>query len=143
MWRDILISLGAAILASWALLVVALLLAKPDKNTLAQAARVLPDVLRLVTRLARDHTLTRTVRCAPWLLLAYLALPIDLIPDFIPALGYADDAILTVLVVRWVIRRAGPDTLARNWPGTADGYNAVARIVGLTRLGDSPGDEPD
>ena len=56
-----------------------------------------------------------------------LVLPIDVIPDFIPVLGYADDAILTVLVLRWVIRRAGPDALARNCPGTTDGYHALAR----------------
>ena len=53
-----------------------------------------------------------------WLLLGYLALPIDLVPDFIPVLGYADDAIVVALVLRSVVRRAGPDAIERHWPGT-------------------------
>jgi uncharacterized membrane protein YkvA (DUF1232 family) len=49
-----------------------------------------------------------------WLLLAYLALPIDLVPDFIPMLGYADDAIVVAIVLRSVVRRAGADALTRH-----------------------------
>jgi uncharacterized membrane protein YkvA (DUF1232 family) len=41
------------------------------------------------------------------LLLAYLALPIDLIPDFIPVVGLADDSIIATVVLRGVVRRAG------------------------------------
>ncbi|KAK1176984.1 DUF1232 domain-containing protein [Streptomyces sp. NBS 14/10] len=52
-------------------------------------------------------------------------------PDFIPVLGYADDAIAVALVLRTVIRQAGPDTLARHWPGTDDGLTVVRRLAGL------------
>ena len=48
-----------------------------------------------------------TPRRHRWLvagLLAYLASPIDLIPDFIPVLGYLDDVLLIWLVLR-VVRR--------------------------------------
>src|SRR4051794_9841232 len=67
---------------------------------------LLPGVLRLLRRLAADGTLPRGVRVRLWLLLAYLALPIDLIADFIPVLGYADDAVVA-LVLRSVVR-GGP-----------------------------------
>ena len=69
------------------------------------------------------------------LLLAYLAFPIDLIPDFIPVLGYADDAIIVAAVLRSVVRRAGIDSVRAHWPGTDDGFAAVARLTGLNRPG--------
>jgi uncharacterized membrane protein YkvA (DUF1232 family) len=52
------------------------------------------------------------------LLIAYLASLIDLIPDFIPVLGYAEDAIIVAVALRSVIRHAGPDAIERHWPGT-------------------------
>lgn len=69
------------------------------------------------------------MRLRLWLLLAYLAMPIDLIPDFIPVLGYADDAILVAFVLRSVIRRAGPEAVARHWPGSEEGLRAVRRLT--------------
>ena len=64
-------------------------------------------------------------------MLAFLASPIDLIPDFIPVLGYADDVIITALALRWVTRTAGPEALARHWPGTPDGLAALRRLCQL------------
>jgi uncharacterized membrane protein YkvA (DUF1232 family) len=67
-----------------------------------------------------------------WLLLGYLALPIDLVPDFIPVIGYADDAVIVVLALRSVTRRAGPEALERHWPGTPEGLAAIRRLARLT-----------
>ena len=66
-----------------------------------------------------------------WLLFAYLAMPFDLIPDFIPVLGYADDAIIVCTVLRSVVRKAGAHAVRRHWPGSTDGLCAVWRIVRL------------
>ena len=55
------------------------------------------------------------------LLLAYLAIPIDLIPEFVPVLGYADDAIIVTAVLRSVVRGADLDAIRAHWPGT-DGW---------------------
>lgn len=90
-------------------------------------------MLRLVRRLAADKTLPRGVRIGLGLLLAYLAFPVDLIPDFIPVLGYADDAIIVTAVLRGVVRRAGIDAVRAHWPGTDEGFAAVARLTGLVR----------
>jgi uncharacterized membrane protein YkvA (DUF1232 family) len=90
---------------------------------------LLPDVLRLVGRLARDGTLPRGVRVRVWLLLVYLTMPIDLVPDFVPVLGYADDAVVVALVLRSVVRRAGTDALERHWPGPPAGLDAIQRLV--------------
>lgn len=132
-WWDLLIGIGAALLLSWIALVAALLVVRPRGGLLREALRLLPDVLRLVRRLAADRSLPRGVRIRLGLLMVYLALPIDLIPDFIPVLGYADDAIIVTAVLRGVVRRAGLDAVRAHWPGTDDGFAAVVRLTGLDR----------
>jgi uncharacterized membrane protein YkvA (DUF1232 family) len=117
-------------------LLAALLAARPKGNLLGEAVRLLPDLLRLQRRLAVDSTVPRAARVRLWLLLAYLAIPFDVVPDFIPVLGYADDAIITSLVLRSVVRRAGTPVVRRHWPGTDDGLAALARLTGL-RLGET------
>lgn len=131
-WGDALLGLGAALLLSWLVLVVALLIVRPRGNLLTEALRILPDLLRLIPRLARDKTLRRGVRFRLALLVVYLALPIDLIPDFIPVLGYADDAIIVTLVLRSVVRYAGLAAVRAHWPGTDDGFDALTRLTGLS-----------
>jgi uncharacterized membrane protein YkvA (DUF1232 family) len=101
-----------------------------DPARLRDGVRLLPDVLRLVRRLAGDETLPRGIRWRLGLLLAYLALPIDLVPDFIPVVGYADDVLLVAWVLRSVVRAAGPEALERHWPGTPQGLLVVRRLAG-------------
>jgi uncharacterized membrane protein YkvA (DUF1232 family) len=138
MWKDVLISLAGALLVSWLALVVALLLIRPKGNVLRESLRILPDLIRLLKDLATDRTRPKTVRIRLGLLMAYLAFPIDLIPDFIPVLGYADDAIIVVAVLRSVVRRVGIDQVRAQWTGTDDGFNALCRAAGLA--GRSAGD---
>lgn len=110
----------------------------PETVRMREALRLLPDVLRLVRRLAADSALPRGVRVRLVLLLVYLASPVDLVPDVVPVLGYADDAVVVALVLRSVVRRAGPDALARHWPGTAEGLQLVLRLAGLPDVDPAP-----
>src|SRR6266516_2023677 len=119
-WWDLLLGIAAGLLLAWAALIAALVVMRP-----------LPDVLRLLPRLAADRSLPRGVRVRLALLLAYLASPIDLVPDFIPVVGYADDAIIVGAVLRSVVRHAGVQALERHWPGTRDGLAALYRLTGL------------
>jgi uncharacterized membrane protein YkvA (DUF1232 family) len=96
---------------------------------LREAVRLVPDVLRLLRDLARDRTLPRGVRVRLVLLLGYLLLPVDLVPDFIPVIGYADDVVVVVLALRSVVRAAGPEALERHWGGTPEGLRTVRRLV--------------
>ena len=130
-WWDLVIGLAAALVLAWIVLVVALVIVRPRSGLLREAMRILPDVLRLVRRLAADKTLPRGVRVLLGLLLAYLAMPFDLIPDFVPVLGYADDAIIVTAVLRSVVRRAGIDAVRAHWPGSDDGFDALCRLTGL------------
>lgn len=123
---------AAGVLLLWGALVVSLWLARPGELRFRDAARLLPDLVRLLRRLAGDDRLPRGVRVRLWLLLGYLALPIDLVPDFIPVIGYADDAVVVALALRSVTRVAGPDALDRHWPGAPEGLHAVRRLAGLS-----------
>lgn len=131
-WWDLLIGVGIGLLAIWVALLVVLVIVRPHGGMLREALRLLPDVLRLIRRLAADRELPRGVRIRLGLLLAYLALPIDLVPDVIPVLGYADDAIIVTAVLRSVVRRAGFDAVRQRWPGTDDGFAALCRLTGLS-----------
>jgi uncharacterized membrane protein YkvA (DUF1232 family) len=130
-WWYGLLGVVAALLAGWLALLIALVLVRPKGPLLREALRILPDLLRLLRRLAADRTLPRGVRVRLALLLAYLAIPIDLVPDFIPVLGYADDAIIAAAVLRSVVRRAGLSAVRAHWPGTDDGFAALCRLTGL------------
>jgi uncharacterized membrane protein YkvA (DUF1232 family) len=130
-WWTVALGAGVALLACWLALAVTLLVIRPRGPLLREAVRLLPDLVRLLSRLARDRTLPRGIRVELTLLLAYLALPIDVIPDFIPVIGYADDAIIVAFVLRRVVRRAGMISVFRHWPGTDDGFAALCRLTGI------------
>ena len=122
----ILIALAAAV-ALYALLVGALLLA--GRRTDARAwAGFIPDCVVLVRRLMRDPRVPRSRKLLLGALIAYLALPIDLIPDFIPVAGQLDDAIVVALVLRSVLRAGGRELLREHWPGPARSLAVVERL---------------
>lgn len=135
MWWELGIAVAIGLVLMWLALVVALWLATRKemglREGLREGLRMLPDLVRLLRRLASDSALPRGVRIRLVAMLGYLALPIDLIPDFVPVLGYADDTIVVALALRSVVRRAGPEALTRHWSGSADGLRAVHRLAGL------------
>ena len=103
-----------------------------EKIRLVDALRLGPDVLRLTRRLVSDSTVPRGVRLWLLVLLVYLLSPIDLVPDFIPVIGYADDAIIVALVLRFATRHAGAAAIERHWPGSDQGLRALRSVVGLS-----------
>jgi uncharacterized membrane protein YkvA (DUF1232 family) len=92
---------------------------------------LVPDIVVMLRGLVRGRSLLRRVRWRLWLLLGWVASPIDLIPDAIPVIGFADDVILAYWVLRSVVRAAGDDVLARHWRGSPGGLSFVEALVGL------------
>jgi uncharacterized membrane protein YkvA (DUF1232 family) len=129
-WVRVLVAVVGGLLLLWLVLVLALWRARPDELGAREALRLLPDVVRLVRRLAADRALPRGVRVRLWVLLVYLLSPIDLVPDFLPVIGYADDVVVVAWALRAVVRRAGSDALERHWPGTPAGLAVVTRLTG-------------
>ena len=130
------IAAAVSVVVAYLAFIVVIAVRRPDTGTLKETMRIVPDTIRLVRRLASDKTLPRGVRIRLGLLLGYLASPIDLVPDFIPVLGYADDAIIVSLVLRSVIRRAGTDAVRRHWPGSPEGLDALATLCRIEELRD-------
>lgn len=118
----------AICVALWGLVIAGLFLAGKPAAGRALAA-FLPDCLVLVRRLLGDGTVPRSRKLALWALLGYLALPFDLVPDFLPVIGQLDDAILAAMVLRLALRGAGPARLAELWPGSAEGLAVISRLA--------------
>jgi uncharacterized membrane protein YkvA (DUF1232 family) len=91
---------------------------------------VVPELGTLFVRLARDRRVPALRRLQLIVLGAYLASPIDLVPDFIPVVGHLDDAAIAALVLRGVMRSAGPEVVAEHWPGSVRSLNVVLRLAG-------------
>ena len=125
-----LVGVVASLLVCWLLLVGLLLLLRPEEASIRQSLRLLPDIVRLVKGLATDKRVPPGARALLWLLVAYLVSPVDVVPDFVPVIGFADDAILVALVLRYVVRRSDPDVVAARWPGTASGLASVQALAG-------------
>jgi uncharacterized membrane protein YkvA (DUF1232 family) len=78
-------------------------------------ARLVPDCAVLLSRLLRDNRVPRRQKLLIGAVVPYLALPFDLIPDFIPVVGQLDDAFLVAFVLRRRAEESGarPRALAR------------------------------
>lgn len=133
LWHLIL-GVAGGVLLIWLVLVVCLYAVarrEQDPARLGDLLRLVPDVLRLLRDLAADRTLPRAVRWRLTALVLYLVSPIDLVPDFVPVVGYADDAVVVALGLRWVVRAAGVEALDRHWSGTEHGLTVVKRLAGI------------
>jgi uncharacterized membrane protein YkvA (DUF1232 family) len=114
-WLWTLVALAVLALA-WGGLVLVLIVA--GRRTEARAlAGFLPDCVVLVERLLRDPRVPRRRKLLLAATAAYLALPFDLVPDFIPVAGQLDDAIILALVLRGLLRSGGGELIRENWPG--------------------------
>ncbi len=127
----VIVGVAVAFAVTWVAFVVFLVVVRPRGISLREASRFLPDVGRLLADLSRDDTVSRRIRRRLGALLVYLALPIDLVPDFIPVLGYADDVIVIAYVLRSAVRQAGADAVERHWRGTPEGLMLLRRLTGI------------
>lgn len=125
--QPILLALAVAALL-YGLAVGALVLAGRRSDARAVAGFI-PDCIVLVRRLMRDPRVPRRKKVLLGALVAYLASPIDLIPDFIPVAGQLDDAILVALVLRAVLRAGGESLLVEHWPGPDASRDLIARAA--------------
>ncbi|MDX6607254.1 MAG: hypothetical protein QOD14_1794 [Solirubrobacterales bacterium] len=128
-WGLLLIAGGLYVVA------VASLIAAGRREDARALARFIPDCLVLVSRLARDKRISRPRRAVLWLVLAYLALPVDLVPDFLPGIGQLDDAVLLGLALRLVVHAGGTDLVRNAWPGPEASLTIVLRAAGLESNG--------
>jgi uncharacterized membrane protein YkvA (DUF1232 family) len=106
-------------------------MAESRRASLHDVARLVPDCAVLFGRLARDPRVRRRHKLVLLGAGAYLAMPFDLVPDFIPVAGQLDDAIVVSLALRTVLRGAGADVVGEQWPGTAKGLAVIEQLAGI------------
>jgi uncharacterized membrane protein YkvA (DUF1232 family) len=118
----------AALLGLYAL-AVAVFVVAGRRETARAVAGFLPDCLVLFSRLLRDKRLPRRKRLLVAVLIPYLAMPFDLVPDFVPVAGQLDDAVLVAFVLRRVAR-GNPELVRELWPGPESSLRLLLRLVG-------------
>jgi uncharacterized membrane protein YkvA (DUF1232 family) len=122
-----LLALGIAV-AAYAAAVIALI-ALGRRSDARGLAGFIPDCVVLIQRLLRDPRVRRRHKLALALLAAYLVMPIDLVPDFIPVAGHLDDAILVAVVLRGLVRGGGEALLRDHWPGPERSLALISRAA--------------
>ena len=128
-WGLVLLIVGVYVLG------VAALIAGGRREDARALAGFIPDCRVLVGRLARDTRISRPRRLLLFLVLGYLALPIDLVPDFLPGIGHLDDAVLLGLALRVVVRGGALELVRAAWPGPQASLTLVLRAAGLETNG--------
>ena len=128
-WGLVFIALGLYVVS------VAALIAAGRREDARALAGFIPDCAVLISRLARDRRLPRPRRAALFIALGYLALPIDLVPDFLPGIGHLDDAVVAGMAIRLVVHGGGIDLVREAWPGPEASLTLVLRASGLETNG--------
>ncbi len=93
-------------------------------------AGFVPHCAILFKRLVGDPRVPRSRKLMLLLVGAYLAFPLDLVPDFLPVLGQLDDALVVALALRSLTRAAGSELLSEHWPGPETSLRRVLRLAG-------------
>ena len=127
-WMWLIVSF-AVLAAVWLALVGGLFLVGRREDARALATFI-PDCIVLVSRLLRDERVPRRRKLLLIGLVGYLALPFDLIPDFIPVAGHLDDAVVVALALRIFLRGGGPELVREHWPGPDSSLAIVLRLSG-------------
>jgi uncharacterized membrane protein YkvA (DUF1232 family) len=120
--------LGLALLAAYGLFVAGLVLAGRGADARAVAGFV-PDCLVLFRRMLGDARMPRRYRSVVVAMLGYLALPFDVVPDFIPVAGQLDDAVVVALALRAILRGGGLEMIEAHWPGPRSSLALILKLA--------------
>jgi uncharacterized membrane protein YkvA (DUF1232 family) len=130
-WRTLLIAL-AVVAAVW-LLAVAVLVVFGKRSQAREFAAFLPNLVLLFKGLAGDARMPRGSKLLLLVGAVWVASPIDLIPEFIPVAGPLDDAVVAVLILRHILKKAGRDVVAEHWRGDPAVLERLLRLTGVNR----------
>lgn len=123
-WLLVLLVVAAIYVA----VVIALIVA--GRKVLAkELALLVPNLALLFKDLLRDPAVPRGPKVALAIGAVWLASPIDLLPEFLPVLGPLDDAVVAALVLRYLVRRSGPEVVRRHWRGDPRTLEMILRAA--------------
>ncbi len=99
------------------------------QEMLKEAVLLVPNLAKLLYRLLRDKRVPRKRRLAMTLVGAYIASPIDIIPDFVPVLGSVDDLLVLAFAIDYLLQASPPEVIEEWWDGSEDGLELVRGIA--------------
>lgn len=123
------IGFGIALVVAWSALALLVYRLRAPGQSVRDVARVVPDSLRLVTALYRDAALPNSIRWRLRVALIYNLQPVNLIPDVIPVVGFADNVAVLAWALRGTVRRAGHDAVERHWRGSPECLATLYRLL--------------
>jgi len=123
------LAIAAIALVVWIGFIV-LLVALGRRSLARELATLVPNLTRLFAGLVRDPRVPLRAKIVLGATALYLAMPIDVIPDFVPVAGSLDDAIVAAFALRFVVRTSSPEIVAEHWPGDPA---TLRRILWLAR----------
>jgi uncharacterized membrane protein YkvA (DUF1232 family) len=127
-----LLLIAACVLVVYAAFVIAVVVAGRWQGARGVAGFI-PDCVGLLRRLLGDPRVSRQHKLLLGALIGYLALPFDLVPDFIPVVGHVDDAVVVALGLRVLLRGSGTELVREHWRGPETSLALVLRLVGPPR----------
>jgi uncharacterized membrane protein YkvA (DUF1232 family) len=105
---------------------------QPPQTSLKEYALLAPRLVKLVWRLARDPRVPARTKAVLFVLVGYLASPIDLIPDFIAGLGQVDDLVIAALALDQILNRVPDEVVREHWDGDEDVLEVVRQILDIS-----------
>ena len=129
---------GVTLVILW-LVAVLVLLWLGRKSLARELISLLPNLVRLFRGLLGDERVPRSSKALLLLGAVWLASPMDLIPEFLPGIGAIDDAVVAALLLRHVVKRAGPDAVKEHWRGDPRTIGLLLRAAGISSTDSSPG----
>ena len=99
------------------------------KKLASDAVYLLPNLIKLLGRLVKDPRVPRRSKVVIGAALAYLVSPVDLIPEFVPVIGFADDVLLVSYAINHLITVAGEDVVLEHWDGPRDMLELVRSVL--------------
>jgi uncharacterized membrane protein YkvA (DUF1232 family) len=115
--------------AVW-LIAVVVLLWMGRKTIAKELVTLVPNLLRLFRGLIGDQRVPWSSKALLVVGVLWLASPIDLIPEFVPGVGPIDDAVVASLVLRHLVKRAGPEVVREHWQGDPRTVGLILRAAG-------------
>ncbi len=103
------------------------------RQLVTDAVLMMPNIIKLVGRLLRDPRVPRRAKISLGLAAAYVASPVDLLPEVIPVIGWADDVVIVMFAIDSLIDRAGSEIVEEHWDGPGDLLSLVRDVVALSR----------
>ncbi len=96
---------------------------------ISQYALLIPDLVALIIRLFKDKRVHKKDKLIAGIMLTYVAIPIDIIPEKMPVIGKVDDIIILFIGLDYLFNKIDKHIVMENWEGNADIIKLVSQGV--------------